>query len=124
VSGHQLGEHGPGPGAGDDLKSVDTHLADLLAGVGPIAPLDLQLLDAHGCILSESVVADVDLPRFDNSAVDGYAVRLADVEKASPSTPAQLPVVGDIAAGSRPTYTVQPGMSVRIMTGAPVPPGA
>ena len=112
------------PVADDDLKSVDQHLADLLSGVGPIAPLDLQLLDAHGCILSESVVSEVDLPRFDNSAVDGYAVRLRDVENASPSTPAQLPVVGDIAAGSRPTYTVQPGMSVRIMTGAPVPPGA
>jgi molybdopterin molybdotransferase len=113
------------PDPGDEgLKSVDQHLADLLAAVSPIAPLDLQLLDAHGCILAAAVVADVDLPRFDNSAVDGYAVRLADVESASASTPAQLPVVGDIAAGSRPTYTVQPGMSVRIMTGAPVPPGA
>ena len=50
-----------------------------------------QLLDAHGCILAEPVVADVDLPRFDNSAVDGYAVRLADVESASASSPAQLP---------------------------------
>jgi len=110
--------------ADEGLKSVDQHLADLLGAVAPIAPLDLQLLDAHGCILAESVVADVDLPRFDNSAVDGYAVRLADVESASGSTPVQLPVVGDIAAGSRPTYTVQPGMSVRIMTGAPVPPGA
>ena len=113
----------PDPADGG-LKSVDQHLADLLAGVSPIAPLDLQLLDAHGCILAEAVVADVDLPRFDNSAVDGYAGRLADVESASESAPVQLPVVGDIAAGSRPTYTVQPGMSVRIMTGAPVPPGA
>ena len=107
-----------------DLKSVDQHLADILAGVDAIAPLDLQLLDAHGCILSEPVAADIDLPMFDNSSVDGYAVRLADVARASGSSPVQLPVVGDIAAGSRPTYTVQPGMSVRIMTGAPVPPGA
>jgi molybdopterin molybdotransferase len=120
------GRGAPGaPDLGDDgLKSVDQHLADLLGAVSPIAPLDLQLLDAHGCILAEPVVADVDLPRFDNSAVDGYAVRMADVRSANASTPAQLPVVGDIAAGSRPTYTVQPGMSVRIMTGAPVPPGA
>jgi len=107
-----------------DLKSVDQHLEDLLALAGPIAPLDLQLLDAHGCILIDDVVADVDLPRFDNSAMDGYAVRLSDVAGASASTPVQLPVVGDIAAGSRPTYTVQPGMSVRIMTGAAMPPGA
>ncbi len=107
-----------------ELKSVDQHLTDILAGIAPIASLDLQLLDAHGCILAEPVVADTDLPRFDNSAVDGYAVRLSDVATATAATPAQLPVVGDIAAGARPTYTVQPGMSVRIMTGAPVPPGA
>lgn len=107
-----------------DLKSVDQHLEDILAGVDAIAPLDLQLLDAHGCILAERVVADIDLPMFDNSSMDGYAVRLADVAGATEADPVQLPVVGDIAAGSRPTYTVQPGLSVRIMTGAPVPPGA
>lgn len=107
-----------------DLKSVDQHLEDILAGIHPIAPLDLQLLDAHGCILAEPVVAEVDLPMFDNSSMDGYAVRLADVATATDSDPVQLPVVGDIAAGSRPTYTVQPGLTVRIMTGAPVPPGA
>ena len=107
-----------------DLKSVDQHLTDILAGIEPVAPLDLQLLDAHGCILAESVVADVDLPRFDNSSVDGYAVRFADVKSASESSPVQLPVVGDVAAGSQATYTVQPGLCVRIMTGAPVPVGA
>ncbi|MGH8894998.1 MAG: gephyrin-like molybdotransferase Glp, partial [Actinomycetes bacterium] len=92
-----------------DLKSVDQHLTDILATVEAIAPLDLQLLDAHGCILSEPVVAEIDLPMFDNSSVDGYAVRLADVAGAGQSRPVQLPVVGDIAAGSPPTYTVQPG---------------
>jgi molybdopterin molybdotransferase len=107
-----------------ELKSVDQHLADILSGIDVIAALDLQLLDAHGCILAEPVHADHDLPMFDNSSMDGYAVRLADVASASESNPVQLPVVGDIAAGSRPTYTVQPGMSVRIMTGAPVPSGA
>lgn len=107
-----------------DLKSVDQHVADILATVDAIAPLDLQLLDAHGCILSEQVVAHVDLPMFDNSSMDGYAVRLDDVASAGETSPVQLPVVGDIAAGSPPTYTVQPGMSVRIMTGAPMPPGA
>jgi molybdopterin molybdotransferase len=107
-----------------DLKSVDQHLADILAGIQPVAPLDLQLLDAHGCILAESVTADVDLPPFDNSSMDGYAVRYADVASASPSSPVQLPVVGDVAAGSQATYTVQPGLCVRIMTGAPVPVGA
>ena len=106
------------------MKSVDQHLSDLLSGIEAISPLDLQLLDAHGCILSEAVVADVDLPAFDNSSMDGYAVRLADVAHASESNPVKLPVVGDIAAGSQSVYSVQPGLSTRIMTGAPIPAGA
>lgn len=107
-----------------ELKSVDQHVEDILSGIEAIAPLDLQLLDAHGCILTEAVTADHDLPMFDNSSMDGYAVRLDDVASASESSPVQLPVIGDIAAGAPPTYTVQSGMSVRIMTGALVPPGA
>ena len=106
------------------MKSVDQHLDDLLADVGPIASLDLQLLDAHGCILAEPVVSAVDLPRFDNSSMDGYALRVDDVAGASEDSPVPLPVVGDVAAGSRSVYRVQPGMSVRIMTGAPIPAGA
>jgi molybdopterin molybdotransferase len=106
------------------MKSVDQHLSDILAGIEAISPLDLQLLDAHGCILSEAVVADVDLPAFDNSSMDGYAVRMADVAHASDSNPVTLPVVGDIAAGSQSAYSVQPGLSTRIMTGAPIPAGA
>ncbi|MDQ1664333.1 MAG: molybdopterin molybdotransferase [Actinomycetota bacterium] len=106
------------------MKTVDEHLTDVLERIEVIAPLDLQLLDAHGCILAESVTADLDLPPFDNSSMDGYAVRLEDVSDASEQTPAQLPVVGDIAAGSQSAYTVQPGLTVRIMTGAPIPPGA
>jgi molybdopterin molybdotransferase len=106
------------------LKNVDQHLADILSQIEPIAPLDLQLLDAHGCMLSEAVVSEVDLPPFDNSSMDGYAVRVADVAGASEASPVKLPVVGDIAAGSQAAYTVQSGLTVRIMTGAPVPTGA
>jgi molybdopterin molybdotransferase len=106
------------------LKSVDQHLAEILSQIEPIAPLDLQLLDAHGCMLAEAVMSEVDLPPFDNSSMDGYAVRVADVAGASEASPAKLPVVGDIAAGSQAAYTVQPGLTVRIMTGAPVPTGA
>jgi molybdopterin molybdotransferase len=106
------------------LKNVDQHLADILSTIEPIAPLDLQLLDAHGCMLAEAVISEVDLPPFDNSSMDGYAVRVADVGGASEASPAKLPVVGDIAAGSQAAYTVQPGLTVRIMTGAPVPTGA
>ncbi|HEX6921532.1 MAG TPA: gephyrin-like molybdotransferase Glp [Actinomycetes bacterium] len=106
------------------MKSVDQHLADILRGIEPIAPLELQLLDAHGCILAETVRSDVDLPPFDNSSMDGYAVRVEDVAAASEATPVRLPVVGDVAAGSQSVYRVQPGLSTRIMTGAPVPAGA
>jgi molybdopterin molybdotransferase len=106
------------------VKTVDEHLASVLAGIGPLAPLELTLLDAHGCVLAEDVSATYPLPPFDNSAMDGYAVRSVDVGGASETSPVTLPVVGDIAAGSTTPYSVQPGLCVRIMTGAPVPPGA
>ena len=106
------------------MKSVDQHLDQVLRGLAPLAPLELQLLDAHGCILAEDVASTVDLPPFDNSSMDGYAVRLEDVAAASDINPSVLPVVGDIAAGSTSAYRVQPGLTARIMTGAPVPNGA
>lgn len=106
------------------MKTVDEHLVSVLAGIGPLAPLELTLLDAHGCVLAEHVAATHPLPPFDNSAMDGYAVRAADIAGATESTPVTLPVVGDVAAGSSTPYSVQPGLCVRIMTGAPMPPGA
>ncbi len=106
------------------MKRVEDHLADVLSGIEPLEPLDVQLLDAHGCSLAEDIIAPADLPGFDNSSVDGYAVRLADVADATADSPAVLPVVGDIAAGSRSAYRVQEGFTARIMTGAPVPAGA
>jgi molybdopterin molybdotransferase len=75
-------------------------------------------------VLAEEVVSTFPLPPFDNSAMDGYAVRSADLAAATESAPAALPVVGDIAAGNSGAYTVQPGLCVRIMTGAPMPAGA
>jgi molybdopterin molybdotransferase len=108
----------------ETLKSVDAHLADILAAVSPLDGLDLTLGDAHGCVLVEDVHSTFPLPPFDNSAMDGYAVRSEDVRSASQLTPVVLPVVGDVAAGSTSPYTVQPGLCVRIMTGAAMPPGA
>ncbi len=106
------------------MKSVDQHLADVLAAVHPLPPLPLPLVDAHGCTLGEDVVATNPLPGFDNSAMDGYAVRVSDVAAATPETPVTLPVVGDIAAGSNTGISIQPGFCARIMTGAAIPPGA
>ncbi|MFE9256210.1 gephyrin-like molybdotransferase Glp [Streptomyces sp. NPDC006879] len=115
------------PDTGEDaqrLWSVDEHLADVLEAVRPLEPIELQLLDAQGCVLVEDVTVPVALPPFDNSSMDGYAVRTADVTGATEEFPAVLNVIGDIAAGSGPLPTVGPGECARIMTGAPLPPGA
>ena len=106
------------------MISVDEHLAHILDEVAPLAPLELALLDAHSCLLAEDVVAAVSLPPFDNSAMDGYAVRSADLDPVRAGTAVTLPVVGDIPAGTASPLSVQPGLCVRIMTGAPLPTGA
>ncbi|RKN41620.1 gephyrin-like molybdotransferase Glp [Streptomyces hoynatensis] len=106
------------------MWSVEEHLADVLRAVRPLAPLELPLLDASGCVLAEDVTVPAPLPPFDNSSMDGYAVRTADVEGASEEFPATLTVIGDVAAGAGVLPTVGPGQAARIMTGAPVPPGA
>jgi molybdopterin molybdotransferase len=106
------------------VKTVDAHLVDCLDGVDALEAIDLQLLDAHGCILAEEVVAAWAIPGFDNASHDGYAVRAADLAGASEDHPVDLPVMGDIPAGRPATVAVQPGTTMRIMTGAPVPEGA
>ncbi|WP_436738395.1 molybdotransferase-like divisome protein Glp [Streptomyces sp. BBFR102] len=105
--------------------SVAEHLDDILTAVQPLEPIELNLLDAQGCVLAEQVTVPVALPPFDNSSMDGYAVRAADTERASAASPTVLTVIGDVAAGSSGTeLTVGPGRAARIMTGAPLPPGA
>jgi molybdopterin molybdotransferase len=106
------------------VKSVDAYLADCLDGISPLSPLSLQLLDAQGCVLAEDVVAERPLPAFDNSAMDGYAVRAQDVADATEDHPVVLPVTGDLPAGTVAAYALGPASAIRIMTGAPVPSGA
>ncbi|MFJ9664516.1 gephyrin-like molybdotransferase Glp [Streptomyces sp. NPDC101219] len=108
----------------DHLWSVDEHLDDILGTVRPLEPIELHLLDAQGCVLVEDVTVPVSLPPFDNSSMDGYAVRVADIAGASEEYPAALEVVGDVAAGQADLLHVGPGQAARIMTGAPLPPGA
>ncbi|MEU2993961.1 gephyrin-like molybdotransferase Glp [Streptomyces griseoincarnatus] len=108
----------------DHLWSVDEHLDDILATVRPLDPIELHLLDAQGCVLVEDITVPVSLPPFDNSSMDGYAVRVADIAGASEEYPASLEVVGDVAAGAADPVHVGPGQAARIMTGAPLPPGA
>ena len=106
------------------LRSVDEHLAVVLDGIGSLDPIDLTLLDAQGLLLAEDVRTDFALPSFDNSAMDGYAVRATDTRDASPDHPVTLQVVGDIAAGMKSRTGMGPGLAMRIMTGAPIPAGA
>lgn len=106
------------------IWSVDDHLEDILGAIRPLDPIELQLPDAQGCVLVEDVTAPVALPPFDNSSMDGYAVRTADVAGASEKFPAVLTVIGDVPAGGGGLPTVGPGQAARIMTGAPLPPGA
>ncbi|AVZ73529.1 molybdopterin molybdenumtransferase MoeA [Streptomyces lunaelactis] len=106
------------------IWSVDDHLEDILGAIRPLDPIELQLPDAQGCVLVEDVTVSVALPPFDNSSMDGYAVRTADVAGATEEFPAVLTVIGDVAAGSGGQPTVGPGQAARIMTGAPLPPGA
>ena len=106
------------------LRSVDEQLKRVLDGIGALDPIELTLLDAQGLLLAENVYADVPLPGFDNSAMDGYAVRAVDTTAATPDNPTVLPVVGDVAAGARTRSGMGPGLAMRIMTGAPIPAGA
>lgn len=109
------------------IWSVDEHLEDILAAVRPLEPIELQLPEAQGCVLVEDVVVEIALPPFDNSSMDGYAVRVADVEGATEEFPAVLTVIGDVAAGDAGLLgdqRVGPGEAARIMTGAPLPAGA
>lgn len=99
---------------------VDEALAIVLAHTPALATEDVLLNDALGRVLAEDAVADQDMPPFDRSAMDGYAVCAADVARA----PVTLEVAGQIRAGQYPTDTLRAGQAVQVMTGAPVPPGA
>ena len=106
------------------MRSVEEHLQAVLAGVEPLSPLDVTLVDARGCVLAEDVTAPWPLPPFDNAATDGYAVRTTDLLAASDGKPVTLRVVDDVPAGYRASTAVSEGTAIRIMTGAPMPEGA
>lgn len=110
--------------ADSEYLTVAEALAAVLDGVPRLPAEVTPLLESLGRVLAEPVIAGDDLPPFANSAMDGYAVRAADLVAASSSHPAVLKVIGDIAAGVVPDVTLVPGTAARIMTGAPVPPGA
>ncbi|MEQ6903742.1 gephyrin-like molybdotransferase Glp [Nocardioides sp. YIM 152588] len=104
-------------------RSVEEHRAALLADLAPLAPVATPPADAVGRRLAEPVVAAVALPRFDHAAMDGFAVHASDLAPPA-AADAGLPVSGTIGAGVPGPGALERGTAIRIMTGAPVPPGA
>jgi molybdopterin molybdotransferase len=105
-------------------RTVDEHRAVVAALLAPMPAEDVPIWQARGRVLAADVVAAVPLPSFDNSAMDGYAVRAADLAGATPGAPVELPVAADIPAGRTDVPDLRPGTAHRIMTGAAVPAGA
>lgn len=111
-------------GSGGAPVTVEEHLAGILDRVRRIPARPVRLLDAVGLPVAEDVISPISVPPFANSAMDGYAVLSTDLATASGSAPVRLPVRGEIHAGSADSWSLEPGSVLRIMTGAPLPPGA
>ncbi|UFJ42109.1 molybdopterin molybdotransferase MoeA [Brevibacillus humidisoli] len=107
-----------------ETVSVEEAVAKLLEQVAPLAIEEVPLAEAYGRVLAEPVYAAYDLPPFDRSPLDGYAVRSADTASATPDTPVTLEVIETVAAGEVPRHPVASGQACRIMTGAMMPDGA
>ncbi len=95
----------------------------VLSQCPPAEPVEVAFTEAEWLVLADDVVAAEQVPPFDNTAVDGYAVQAADLAGAD-ETPVELPVVDEVAAGAATDRVLQPGEAIRIMTGAPLPAGA
>ncbi len=106
------------------MLSVEEALERILSYFHPLEPEKVPILESLGRVLAEDVHADMDIPPLANSAMDGYAVLAADTAGASPHSPRRLRIVHNLAAGYTTNVEVRPGTAIRIMTGAPIPPGA
>lgn len=106
------------------MRSVQQHLGECLAAVGPQPPLEVLLADAAGCVLAEDVVAGADLPATDVADGDGYALHTADIAAARPEEPVTLPVLDDLRADHSHRFRLPRGQAVKIASGAALPTGA
>lgn len=106
------------------LLRLEEALAAILTGADPLPAEAVSIGEGSGRVLAEPVAARLTLPPWPNSAMDGFAVRAADVAAASAMMPVTLPITGEIAAGHLPERPLAPGTAVRILTGAVIPEGA
>ena len=106
------------------MLELEDALNRILSAIQPLEHETVALTDAADRVLWEPIISPVDLPRFDNSAMDGYAVRAADLAAASAEKPASLQVRGKVAAGEVFAGNVAAGTCVRLFTGSPLPEGA
>ena len=106
------------------LLSVGEARERILSHFYPVATETLLLMDCMNRVLAQEIAAADDLPLFDNSSMDGFAVRAADVATAAAASPRNLRVIADVPAGTSPTISLAPGEAARIMTGAKMPDGA
>jgi len=106
------------------MRSVEEHQRVVAGLIAARPAATAELSEAEGQVLSDDVTATVSLPVFDNSAMDGYAVRAHEVASATADHPVKLPVAEDIPAGRIDIPRLEPGTAHRIMTGAPIPAGA
>lgn len=106
------------------MISLEEALRRVLTDLHPLESEGIPISQAQGRIAAESILSPMEVPPFDNSAMDGYAVRSEDVQNASPSQPRTLQIVGRLAAGSDSQFTLGAGQAVRVFTGSPVPPGS
>lgn len=107
-----------------EVRSFADHRAIVGKLIGRSPVVTTPLAECLGLVLAEDLVSPIDLPPFDNSAMDGYAISMADIVGASTEQPVILPVCADIPAGRVDVVQLAPGAAARIMTGAPVPLGA
>ena len=108
------------------VRDAENIIFDLVQPLDTEKDKDIEVVDlfhANGRILANPVVSNLDFPHWDNSAMDGYAVRYADVEECCQEKPITLQIVEEIPAGYQPQSTIQPGQAARIFTGAVMPKG-
>lgn len=106
------------------MLNVDEAIERILTDIKTMPTENISIYDAWERVLANDIYADMNLPPFANSSMDGYAVRFEDIEGATADHPIKLPVSMDLPAGRAPRMPLEPGAAARIMTGAPIPEGA